>query len=79
MTPRERMRRFYAGETIDRIPNGLGGCETAGMHLLAPGADQQQRVTMPTARDSQRLELTSPPDIREWFNIRQVGGSGPRR
>ena len=35
MTSRERMRRFYAGEPVDRIPNGLGGCETAGMHLLA--------------------------------------------
>ena len=35
MTPRERMRRFYAGEPVDRIPNGLGACETAGMHLLA--------------------------------------------
>jgi len=35
MTPRERMRKFYAGEAVDRIPNGLGACETAGMHLLA--------------------------------------------
>ncbi|NQT85806.1 hypothetical protein HQ560_03520, partial [bacterium] len=35
MTSRERMRRFYAGEPIDRIPNALGACETAGMHLLA--------------------------------------------
>ena len=35
MTPRQRMRAFYAGRRVDRIPNGLGGCETAGMHLLA--------------------------------------------
>ena len=35
MTSRERMRRLYNGEPVDRIPNGLGGCETAGMHLLA--------------------------------------------
>lgn len=35
MTSRERMRAFYRGEKIDRIPNGLGGCETAGMHILA--------------------------------------------
>jgi len=34
MTPRQRMRAFYAGQAADRIPNGLGGCETAGMHLL---------------------------------------------
>jgi len=35
MTSRERMRNFYAGAPIDRVPNGLGGCETAGMHMLA--------------------------------------------
>jgi len=35
MTPRERMRRFFNGERIDRIPNGLGGCETAGLHNAA--------------------------------------------
>lgn len=35
MTSRERMRRFLAGEPVDRIPNGLGGCETAGLHNLA--------------------------------------------
>jgi len=35
MTPRERMRKFYAGDPVDRVPNGLGACETAGMHVLA--------------------------------------------
>ena len=35
MTPRERMRSFLAGEKVDRIPNGLGGCETAGLHNVA--------------------------------------------
>jgi len=35
MTSRERMRKFLAGERVDRIPNGLGGCETAGLHNLA--------------------------------------------
>ncbi len=35
MTPRERMKRFLAGEKVDRIPNGLGGCETAGLHNVA--------------------------------------------
>ncbi len=29
------MKKFYAGEPVDRIPNGLGACETAGMHMLA--------------------------------------------
>lgn len=35
LTPRERMLRFLAGQTVDRIPNGLGGCETAGLHNIA--------------------------------------------
>ena len=35
MTPRERMRDFLSGKSVDRIPNGLGGCETAGLHNLA--------------------------------------------
>jgi uroporphyrinogen decarboxylase len=29
------MRRFLNGEPVDRIPNGLGGCETAGLHNVA--------------------------------------------
>lgn len=32
MTSRERIRSFLCGDTIDRIPNGFGGCETAGIH-----------------------------------------------
>jgi uroporphyrinogen decarboxylase len=35
MTSRERMRNFLAGRPVDRIPNGLGGCETAGLHNVA--------------------------------------------
>ncbi len=35
MTSRERVKRFLAGEAVDRIPNGLGGCETAGLHNIA--------------------------------------------
>jgi len=35
MTPRERMGRFLNGQSVDRIPNGLGGCETAGLHSIA--------------------------------------------
>lgn len=42
MTPRERMRAFLAGKRVDRIPNGLGGCETAGLHNLA--YDRLKRV-----------------------------------
>ena len=34
MTPRERMKAFYAGQPVDRVPNGLGACETAGLHML---------------------------------------------
>lgn len=35
MTGRERIKKFLNGERVDRIPNGLGGCETAGMHAFA--------------------------------------------
>lgn len=35
MTGRERIRRLLDGEPTDRIPYGLGGCETAGLHCLA--------------------------------------------
>lgn len=35
MTSRERIRAFLDGKSIDRIPNGLGGCETAGLHNVA--------------------------------------------
>ena len=35
MTSRERVRKVLSHNLPDRIPNGLGGCETEGMHLLA--------------------------------------------
>jgi uroporphyrinogen decarboxylase len=35
VTSRERVRRVLNGELPDRVPNGLGACETAGLHLLA--------------------------------------------
>ncbi len=35
LTSRERIRNLLARKPIDCIPNGLGGAETAGLHLLA--------------------------------------------
>ena len=35
MKPRERIQRFLNREEVDRIPNALGGCETAGLHNVA--------------------------------------------
>lgn len=35
MTSRERIKNLWAGRPIDRIPNGLGACETAGMHVVS--------------------------------------------
>ena len=35
MTPRLRVTALLDGRPVDRIPNGLGGCETAGLHNLA--------------------------------------------
>jgi uroporphyrinogen decarboxylase len=34
-TSRERVRRTLARQPVDQIPNGLGGTETTGLHLLA--------------------------------------------
>ena len=35
MTSRERVRRTINREKTDFIPNGLGGCETEGLHVLS--------------------------------------------
>jgi uroporphyrinogen decarboxylase len=35
MTSRERMRKVLNHEIPDRVPNGLGGCETAGLHVVS--------------------------------------------
>lgn len=29
------MQAFFSGQAVDRIPNGLGACETAGLHNVA--------------------------------------------
>ena len=42
MTSRERVRTVLAHQLPDRIPNGLGGCETAGLHIVA--YDNLQKV-----------------------------------
>ena len=34
MNARERVRAVLEHRIPDRVPNGLGGCETAGMHLV---------------------------------------------
>ena len=34
MNSRQRVRAVINGKIPDRIPNGLGGCETAGLHVL---------------------------------------------
>lgn len=35
MNSRERVRAVLNHQLPDRIPNGLGGCETTGMHIIA--------------------------------------------
>lgn len=35
MTSRERIKNLINRKPVDRIPNGLGGCETAGLHVLS--------------------------------------------
>ena len=41
MTSRERIRTLLAHKLPDRVPNGLGGCETEGLHLVAYDTLQQ--------------------------------------
>lgn len=52
MNSRERMRRFLNGESVDRIPCGLGGGETAGLHNVA--YDRLKRILGVTS-DSNRM------------------------
>lgn len=42
MPSRERVRRVLNRQLPDRVPNGLGGCETVGLHILA--YDKLQRI-----------------------------------
>ena len=35
MTSRERVRKVLNRQTPDYVPNGLGGCETTGLHVLS--------------------------------------------
>ena len=35
MTSRERVRAVLHHQLPDRVPNGLGGCETEGLHIVA--------------------------------------------
>lgn len=35
MNARERVRRVLNHQIPDRVPNGLGGCETEGLHVIA--------------------------------------------
>lgn len=42
MTSRERVRAVLNHELPDRVPNGLGGCETEGLHIVA--YDNLQKV-----------------------------------
>ena len=54
LTSRERVRRVLAREPIDRIPNGLGGAETAGLHLLA-----YERLKASLGVTDQRTRMTT--------------------
>ncbi len=42
MNSRERVRAVLNRQLPDRVPNGLGGCETAGLHIIA--YDNLQKV-----------------------------------
>ena len=41
MNSRERVRAVLNHQIPDRVPNGLGGCETAGLHIVAYDNSQE--------------------------------------
>jgi uroporphyrinogen decarboxylase len=64
---RERVRKALNREPVDRIPNGFGGCETAGLHILA--YDKLKKVVgmenLPTRLDTPMVNAIMEPEMLE--------------
>lgn len=71
MTSRERVQAVLAGKIPDRIPNGLGGCETEGLHIMA--YDTLQKV-LGVERKPPRLDTFMTNAVFETDVIRAMGG-----
>jgi len=71
MTSRERVRAVLNHQLPDRIPNGLGGCETAGLHIIA--YDNLQKV-LGVERKPPRLDTFMTNAVFEEPVIRAMDG-----
>ena len=71
MTSRERVRAVLAHEIPDRIPNGLGGCETEGLHIVA--YDSLQKI-LGVERKPPRLDTFMTNAVFEEPVIRKMEG-----
>ena len=71
MTSRERVRAVLAHEIPDRIPNGLGGCETEGLHIVA--YDNLQKI-LGVERKPPRLDTFMTNAVFEEPVIRAMEG-----
>ena len=71
MTSRERVRTVLNHQLPDQIPNGLGACETAGMHMIA--YDNLQNV-LGCEKHLTRLDTFMMNAVFEEPVIRAMGG-----
>ena len=71
MTSRERVRAVLNRQPADRIPNGLGGCETAGLHVVAYDTLQQ---LLGVPRTPPRLDTFMTNAVFELPVIEAMGG-----
>lgn len=58
MNSRERVQALLDHHPVDRIPSGLGGCETAGFHLLAYD-EFRAAVGLPVGRNRMYTFMTN--------------------
>ena len=71
MTSRERVQAVLAGKIPDRVPNGLGGCETEGLHIMA--YDTLQKM-LGVERKPPRLDTFMTNAVFEVDVIKAMGG-----
>ena len=71
MTSRDRVRKVLAGEIPDRVPNGLGGCETEGLHAYAYGTLQE---ALGLKREPPRIDTFMTNAVFELPVIQKMGG-----
>lgn len=72
MTSRERVRAVLAHKIPDRIPNGLGGCETAGLHIAT--YDKLKRILGTSPDIPTRLDTFMLNAVFEEPEIAAMGG-----